>query len=176
MNWFWSRRTNAPALQVLMVCMGNICRSPSAEAVLRTKLAAAGLAQRIEVDSAGTYGFHEGEAPDPRAVKIGARRGYDLSGLRARRVRVEDFERFHHILAMDRDNLAALLQIAPEGQANRVALLMKHAVRRADVSEVPDPYYGPPQGFEHVLDLLEEACDGLVQTLARSLDETQGTS
>ena len=153
--------------RVLFVCMGNICRSPTAEGVLRHKLQAAGLADRVAVDSAGTLGSHAGEAPDPRAVKHAAARGYDLSRLRARRIVREDFRRFDWVIAMDEDNLGTLRAIAPEGA--RVGLLMDHARRHTGVREVPDPYFGAPAGFERVLDLVEDACDGLVERLALEL-------
>jgi protein-tyrosine phosphatase len=153
--------------RVLFVCMGNICRSPTAEGVLRRKLQAAGLAGRVEVDSAGTHGSHAGEAPDPRAVKHAAGRGYDLSRLRARRVGRDDFQRFDWVIAMDEDNLGALRAIAPEGA--RVGLLMEYARRFTGVREVPDPYFGAPAGFERVLDLVEDACDGLVERLTLDL-------
>ena len=151
--------------RVLMVCMGNICRSPTAEAVLRAQAALRGLAPRVEVDSAGTHGWHAGEPPDARAQSHGAKRGYDLAPLRARRVQAADFERFDLILAMDRDNLANLLDLRPAGAETRVELLMRYARRHA-VDEVPDPYYGPAAGFERVLDLIEDACDGLLEHLA----------
>jgi protein-tyrosine phosphatase len=152
-----------------MVCMGNICRSPTAEGVLRTKLRQAGLHSRVLVDSAGTHGYHTGEAPDPRAVRHAAQRGYDIAGLSARPVQPEDFLRFDWLLAMDEDNLAWLRKRAPARATERVALLMGHARRHAGVKAVPDPYYGTPAGFDHVLDLVEDACDGLVaQLLARS--------
>ena len=151
--------------RILMVCMGNICRSPTAEAVLRVQAALRGLAQHVEVDSAGTHGWHAGEPPDARAQAHGARRGYDLAPLRARRVQAADFERFDLILAMDRDNLANLLELRPDGAKARVELLMRYASRHA-AEEVPDPYYGPAAGFERVLDLIEDACDGLLAHLA----------
>ena len=153
-------------LRVLMVCMGNICRSPTAEGVLRAKLEAAGLGREVEVDSAGTHGHHHaGEAPDPRAVKHAAARGYEIGKLRARRLVDEDFERFDWLIAMDDDNLAFMQSAAPAGSAVRIGLLLEHARRHAGVREVPDPYYGAPAGFEHVLDLVEDACDGLVEAL-----------
>lgn len=162
-NWRKSAADKAE-FRVLMVCMGNICRSPTAEGVLRQKLDKAGLGDRIAVDSAGTYGGHVGDAPDPRAQRHAARRGYELSRLRARRVEVVDFERFGLILAMDEDNLAALSRLQPAG-APAPRLLMDFS-RAADAPrEVPDPYYGGPDGFEHVLDLVEEACDGVVEYL-----------
>jgi protein-tyrosine phosphatase len=150
-----------------MVCMGNICRSPTAEAVLRVQAALRGLSSRVEVDSAGTHGWHAGEPPDPRAQAHGARRGYDLSVLRARRVQSADFERFDLILAMDRDNLANLRDLQPDSAPARVDLLMRFASRHG-VDEVPDPYYGAADGFERVLDLIEDACDGLLTHLSRT--------
>ena len=152
--------------RVLMVCMGNICRSPTAEGVLRAKLQRAGLGGLIVVDSAGTIGSHAGEAPDPRAIAHAAARGYDLSGLRARLVVAEDFERFDWLLAIDDDNLAWLRKRAPAGAAERCALLLPFAGLQLDPPQVPDPYYGSPAGFERVLDLLELACDPLVARLA----------
>ncbi len=154
--------------RILMVCMGNICRSPTAEAVLRAQAALRGLAAHVEVDSAGTHGWHAGEPPDPRAQAHGARRGYDLAPLRARRVQADDFARFHYVLAMDRDNLANLRDLQPADATARVDLLMRFASRHR-VDEVPDPYYGPAAGFERVLDLIEDACDGLLTHLARTI-------
>ncbi len=154
-------------LQILMVCTGNICRSPSAEGVLRAKLAAAGLQARVGVASAGTQGFHTGEPPDPRAIKAALRRGYDIGGLQARPMRPEDFTRFHWLLALDRSHADWMARRAPPAATGRIALLMPLATRHAGVDEVPDPYYGAPAGFEHVLDLLEDACDGLVQRLQK---------
>ncbi len=152
------------ALRVLMVCTGNICRSPTAEAVLRHKLRQAGLQDRVLVDSAGIQGSHVGEAPDPRAQRHAAQRGYDLAPLRARAMQPEDFARFHWLLAMDDTHLRWLRRRAPEGHGARIELLLEHALRSAG-TEVPDPYYGPPEGFELVLDLVEDACDGLVRRL-----------
>ena len=153
---------------VLMVCMGNICRSPMAEAVLRTKLVHAGLERRVRVASAGTHG-ERGSPPDERAVAVAARRGYDLSGIRASRLQDADFDRFDLLLAMDEDNLAQLRRRCPAGLYERVRLLLEVAPRTDDVREVPDPYYGAVQGFEHVLDLLEPACDLLVIHLRQRL-------
>ncbi len=156
-------------LQVLMVCMGNICRSPTAEGVLRDRLQRAGLQHRVRVDSAGTHGYHTGEGPDPRAVRHAAQRGYDLSALRARPVVPEDYTRFHWLLAMDEDNLEWLQRKAPPGHRARVELLMPYARRQAGLRVVPDPYYGSAAGFEHVLDLVEDACDGVVARLQQQL-------
>ncbi len=168
-------RAPEPELRVLMVCMGNICRSPSAEGVLRARLQRAGLLGRVEVDSAGTHGYHTGEAPDARAIRHAAQRGYDIAGQRARPVVPDDFARFHWLLAMDEANLAWLQKRAPQGQAVRIELLLSHARRHAPAREVPDPYYGPPAGFDLVLDLLEDACDGVVEALHAELARRRQT-
>lgn len=162
-------------LRVLMVCMGNICRSPTAEAVLRERLHRAGLQQRVAVASAGMLDHHAGEAPDPRAVRHAALRGYDLSALRARAVVSEDFSRYHWLLAMDDDNLGWLQRKAPPGHGAHIAPLMSYALRHRGVAAVPDPYYGAPAGFEHVLDLVEDACDGLLVRLQQELAAGPGS-
>jgi protein-tyrosine phosphatase len=149
-------------LRILMVCMGNICRSPLAEGVLRAKLAAAGLQHRVRVDSAGTHGYHTNEPPDPRAIRRAALRGYAIGGLRARPVAASDFDDFHWMLAMDDSNLAWLKQRQPQGSPVRLARLLDLASQHPGVTEVPDPYYGAEAGFDHVLDLVEAACDGVV--------------
>ncbi len=168
MFWGRAKTANTTKTRVLMVCMGNICRSPTAEAVLRHKLQAAGLDKRVEVDSAGTYGGHIGEPPDARAQRQAKLRGYDMSRLRARRLTAEDFERFDWVIAMDEDNMSRMAELAPDGHGARLELLMAHARRHTGVSAVPDPYYGPPAGFDRVLDLIEDACEGLVSELALS--------
>ncbi|WP_201496283.1 low molecular weight protein-tyrosine-phosphatase [Rubrivivax sp. A210] len=150
-----------------MVCMGNICRSPTAEAVLRGKLQRAGLDKRVRVDSAGMTDYHAGEPPDPRSTAHAAQRGYDLKPLRARPVEAADFERFDWLLGMDEANLAWLHKRAPAGTAERCQLLLPFAGRADGVHEVPDPYYGGPAGFDHVLDLVEDACERLLPRLAR---------
>ncbi|SPR96118.1 putative Protein-tyrosine-phosphatase [Cupriavidus taiwanensis] len=152
--------------------MGNICRSPTAEVVLRAKLDAAGLAALVELDSAGTHEYHLGRAPDSRTQRHALRRGYDLSALRARKVGVPDFDRFDLILAMDRENLAGLLRLRPDA-GDKVRLLMSFATRH-DADEVPDPYYGEGDGFERVLDYIEDACDGLVAELRQRLQHPAG--
>lgn len=172
-RWFGRGRAEA-RVRVLMVCSGNICRSPTAEGVLRTRLARVGLQDRIEVDSAGTHGFHQKEPPDPRAQAHAARRGYDLSSLRARRVEGDDFTRFDRILAMDEDHLDWLRDAAPPGATARIELLMTHARRHVHQRVVPDPYYGAAQDFERVLDLVEDACDGLAEVLAAQLRAMEG--
>jgi len=155
--------------RVLMVCMGNICRSPTAEGVLRHRLEAAGLGESVQVDSAGTHSYHIGNPPDERSQAHARRRGYELSGLRARRVCDEDFSAFDLILAMDEDNLEWLLAECPPAERGRVRKLVAYA-RGAHDGAVPDPYYGGKADFERVLDLVEDACDGLVEHLTRTLD------
>jgi len=150
-------------LSVLFVCMGNICRSPTAEGVFRHFVQAAGFAERIEIDSAGTYAYHVNEPADRRASAAAKRRGYALDGIFARRVSPEDFERFDYLLAMDRDNLAQLMEQAQPKYRHKIRLLMEFSVSRDE--EVPDPYYGSAAGFERVLDLVEEASRGLLETL-----------
>ncbi|MBL8348683.1 MAG: low molecular weight phosphotyrosine protein phosphatase [Burkholderiaceae bacterium] len=154
-----------------MVCMGNICRSPMAEAVLRAKLVRAGLAAEVAVDSAGTHGFHKGAQPDPRAVAQAQRRGYSLQGQKARPLVADDFERFDLLLAMDRDNLDTLHERCPPPARDRLRLLLSFAPAGA-TDEVPDPYYGSIAGFDHALDLIEPACDGLLRDLQRRLAES----
>lgn len=155
-------------IRVLMICTGNICRSPTAEAVLRAKLGAAGLSERVQVDSAGTHDDHVGAPPDWRAQEHAERRGYDLSALRARKVRAADFEHFDLLLAMDSDNFDALARRCPPALRHKLRLLMSF-VGRSDSEVVPDPYYGGASGFDQVLDLVEAACDGLVDSLSRTL-------
>ncbi|UZD56172.1 low molecular weight protein-tyrosine-phosphatase [Caldimonas aquatica] len=147
---------------VLFCCMGNICRSPTAEGVMRAYLERHGWAGRVHLDSAGTHGWHVGAPPDPRAQRHAAARGYDLSRLRARRVEVADFVRFDLVLAMDEENLAALRALAPAEHEDKVQLLMRYA-RRHRSPIVPDPYYGPAAGFDVVLDYVEDACEGLLE-------------
>jgi protein-tyrosine phosphatase len=148
--------------RILFVCMGNICRSPTAEGVARTLADRAGLAAHFEFDSAGTHAYHVGEAPDARAQKAAETLGYDLSGLRARRVKEADFLRFDRILAMDRDNLSLLKQACPLDLQQRLGLFLDYAPN-SEVREVPDPYYGGVDGFEYVLSLVENAATGLIE-------------
>jgi protein-tyrosine phosphatase len=149
---------------VLFVCTGNICRSPTAEGIFRKLAGEAGMGETMLADSAGTHAYHIGEPPDPRAQDAAAKRGYDLSGLRARRFEQADFQRFDLILAMDRDHHSILLRMARLSAAHKLKLVMSYA-RRFEEEEVPDPYYGGPQGFERVLDLLEDAAQGLLESL-----------
>jgi protein-tyrosine phosphatase len=151
---------------ILVVCMGNICRSPTAESVLRHKLREAGLHDVVKVDSAGTHAWHAGSPPDARSVAHAARRGYDLSDLRAREVVEADFDQFDLILAMDWDNLALLEERCPPPYRRKLGRLTEHC-RLHESPVVPDPYTGGAQGFENVLDLVEDACDGLVTMLQR---------
>lgn len=156
----------APATtRILMICTGNICRSPTAEGVLRDKLLRAGLHGRVLVDSAGTQGYHASEPPDARAVRAAAQRGYQIGSIRARPVRIEDFASFDWLLAMDQTHVDWLRKRSPPATASRISLLMPFASRHPGTQDVPDPYYGGPAGFEHVLDLLEDACEGVVERL-----------
>ena len=164
----WFSRGPEPRMSVLMVCMGNICRSPMAEAVLRGKLQRAGLAEAVRVDSAGTHGFHRGNPPDPRGVAQAQARGYSLAGLKSRPVTADDFERFDLLLAMDQDNLRSLRRDCPPALHERLGLLLAHAPALG-VLEVPDPYYSSVAAFDAALDLIEPACDGLVQHLRQRL-------
>jgi protein-tyrosine phosphatase len=149
-------------MRVLFVCLGNICRSPTAEGVTRHLAAAEGVANRWELDSAGTADYHIGKAPDPRSQRAARRRGIDLSGLRARQICDADFTRFDLILAMDRANLLELTQRRPPDATAAMQLFMDFAPG-AGVSEVPDPYYGADAGFDAVLDLCAAAGRGLLQ-------------
>ena len=154
-------------LAVLFVCMGNICRSPTAEGVFRRMVEEAGLSDRVRVDSAGTHDYHVGAPPDRRAQAAAERRGYDLSSLRARKVDVGDCRSFDYVLVMDRGNLNRARSICG-GFAENVRLLMDFAPGRRE-REVPDPYVGGPEGFEYVLDLIEEACRGLLEDVKARL-------
>ncbi len=156
-------------ISVLFVCMGNICRSPMAEGVFRQQVEAAGLAERIHIDSAGTHAYHVGEPPDPRAQETAARRDIDLSTQRARRVTREDLALFDFILAMDLGNLSILHDIAEPEHRERIRLFMEFAPEMK-VREVPDPYYGGQGGFDRVLDLVEAASAGLLETIRKRLD------
>jgi len=154
-------------VKILFVCLGNICRSPTAEGVLRTLAAREAPELDLVVDSAGTAGYHIGEPPDPRTQQAAARRGYELGTLRARVIEPADFERFDLILAMDRENLKVLRRRAPPQAHERLRLLLEFAPD-ATPADVPDPYYGGPNGFEEVLDLVEVAARGLLAHLLGS--------
>lgn len=154
-----------PKIAILVVCMGNICRSPTAHGVLRHRLAEAGLLDRIVVESAGTHDYHVGREPDRRARAAARDRGYEFDDLRARQVEAADFDRFDYVLAMDRDNLAVLDRLGAGGNGRaRIELFLDYAPERAG-HEVPDPYYGAQNGFEEVLDLVEAGVDGLLAQL-----------
>jgi protein-tyrosine phosphatase len=153
-------------VSVLFVCTGNICRSPTAEGIFRKLVADAGMSEVILADSAGTHGYHIGEPPDARAQASAADRGYDLSGLRARRVEGADFQRFDLIVAMDRDHLTILSRMAEPSAAHKLKLMMSYA-GAFEEKDVPDPYYGGPQDFERVLDMLEDAARGLLDSLGK---------
>lgn len=155
-------------IKVLFVCMGNICRSPTAEGVFRKLLRERRLEGRVEVDSAGTHGYHVGESPDPRTQRAAAARGYDLSSIRARKVAAQDLEYFDLVLAMDRNNLEVLRCMCPPELAGRLDLFMRYA-RNFDDDEVPDPYYGLGHGFDLVIDMVEDAANGLLDELAARL-------
>ena len=148
-------------IRVLFVCLGNICRSPTAEGVFRARVAREGLAHAIATDSAGTHDYHIGDPPDSRAKAAAKRRGVDISDLRGRQVTREDFVRFDYVLAMDRSNLRHLARLCPKGMESRLRLLLEFT-SGLDFDEVPDPYYGGQDGFERVLDLAEAAAEGLL--------------
>jgi protein-tyrosine phosphatase len=147
---------------VLFICMGNICRSPTAEAVFKHKMNASGLA--LNVDSAGTLGAHAKQKPDHRAQKAGIARGYSFKGIKARKVTKTDFTKFDLILAMDNDNISELKKVAPTGLQHKIHLMLEFASEHEE-SQVPDPYYGGARGFDYVLDLVEAASDGLLAKL-----------
>ncbi len=153
-------------VKVLFVCLGNICRSPTAEGVFRDVVKRAGLDPHIEIDSAGTHAYHVGAPPDLRAQEVARRRGIDLSGLRGRKAVRADFERFDFILAMDEENLGNLLAICPAGHEGKAQLFLDYAPHRPE-REVPDPYYGGDAGFELVLDMIEEAAQGLLAEIRK---------
>lgn len=151
-------------VSVLFVCMGNICRSPTAEGVFRHLVRQENLESIIQTDSAGTHAYHIGNPPDARALTTAERRGIELQDLRARRVLAEDFDLFDYVLAMDRENYAILSELCPPGSENRLRMFMEFAPHLA-IEEVPDPYYGGASGFERVFDMVEEAARGLLDEI-----------
>ena len=155
-------------LAVLFCCMGNICRSPTVEAVFRRQVVAAGLEQRVRIDSAGTHAYHAGCAPDARTQRVAAARGYDLGHLRARQITRQDFAGFDYILAMDRQNLAELKRLSAPEYHERLALFMDFGTGKPG-ADVPDPYYGGPEGFAQVLSMAEDGCAGLVAAIKKKL-------
>lgn len=169
----WLRRRSAQpdgpgVTRILFVCTGNICRSPTAEGVARARFQAAGLQARVILDSAGTQGYHAGSPPDPRTLKAAKLRGYDLSRQRARLFVAEDYLRFDLILAMDRGHLESLLAKCPPEHRPKIGLFMAYACQ-SSIDEVPDPYFGGPQGFERVLDLCEEGVEGLLKSVSAEI-------
>jgi protein-tyrosine phosphatase len=149
-------------VKVLFVCMGNICRSPTAEAVFRHHVEKAGLLEQIQIDSAGTHDYHIGDAPDARTQRAAKLRGYDMSNLRGRQVEAGDFMRFDYVLAMDEANLDILKSLRPRDAQSHLGLFLEFAERHSE-HEVPDPYFGGADGFERVLDMVEDAANGLLQ-------------
>jgi len=154
-------------VKVLFVCMGNICRSPTAEAVFRARVEWAGLSQYITTDSAGTHDYHVGDLPDFRAQRTAKLRGYDMGTLRGRQIEVSDFKCFDYILAMDQANLSILRRMRPRDAESHLGLFLDYS-KQYDESEVPDPYYGEAEGFEHVLDLVEDAAEGLLEHIRKT--------
>jgi protein-tyrosine phosphatase len=155
-------------VKVLFVCMGNICRSPTAQGMFEALVEEVRLTGRIHIDSAGTHAYHVGEPPDARASEAASRRGIDLGRQRARRVAAPDFESFDYVVAMDRSNLEDLHSICPDAHREKLYLLLDFAPHLAQ-QDVPDPYYGGAQGFERVLDLVEEGARGLLEDIRRRL-------
>ena len=153
-------------INVLFVCMGNICRSPTSEGLFQHLVTEAGLLDKITIDSAGTHAYHVGNPPDTRATAAAKLRGIDLTSQRARQVCENDFTNFDYILAMDNSNHADLSQLCPAGEEHRLHLFLDFAPQ-TQTQEVPDPYYGGEQGFEHVLDLVEQAAAGLLEDIKK---------
>jgi protein-tyrosine phosphatase len=160
---------NKDKINILFICMGNICRSPTAEAVFRHYVESAGLSDHIRIDSAGTHDYHVGDPPDARAQRAAKQRGYDMSDLRGRQVDEDDFRSFDYVLAMDRANLAILERITPRDSDTQARLFLEYSRHHAE-REVPDPYYGGTEGFERVLDMIEDASQGLLQEIRRHHD------
>jgi protein-tyrosine phosphatase len=155
-------------LKVLFVCTGNICRSPTAEGVFRAMVERDGLGHRITADSCGTHDYHVGDPPDPRACAHAAQRGYDIGGLRARMLEPDDFERFDLLLALDRSHERILKRQAPTITKDKVRLFMSY-VPELRLTDVPDPYYGGAEGFDHALDLIERGCKRLLEEIKPGL-------
>jgi protein-tyrosine phosphatase len=162
------KKSRKSITSVLFVCLGNICRSPTAEAVFRHKVKDSGLS--IFIDSAGTQGYKEGASPDKRSQVAGNDRGYDFAKIKCRKVVAEDFVTFDYIIAMDKKNLDHLMEMCPVEYQYKVSLFMSHT--NTDKSEVPDPYYSGKRGFEYVLDLIEQASDGLLEHIKNRFAST----
>ncbi|GFO72478.1 protein-tyrosine phosphatase [Bathymodiolus japonicus methanotrophic gill symbiont] len=159
--------SNQNKVKVLFVCMGNICRSPSAEGVFNKLIQEQQLQNNFDIDSAGTHAYHIGEAPDLRSQRAAKDREVDLSMLRARKVVMGDFEDYDYLLAMDQDNHAIMLEACPEEHQHKIKLFLEYA-SHLNTTEVPDPYFGGTYGFETVLDLIEEASTGFLEQLKKS--------
>lgn len=157
-------------VKVLFVCLGNICRSPTAEGVFRRLLLEHGLAERVDVASAGTHAYHVGEPPDPRAQRAAARRGVDLSTKRGRQTAASDFHEYDYVLAMDRENYEHLTAKCPVVLRHKIRLFMEFAPGYGE-PDVPDPYFGGTAGFDRVLDMIEDAASGLLAEIQRELDD-----
>ncbi|MDP2804860.1 MAG: low molecular weight protein-tyrosine-phosphatase [Gallionellaceae bacterium] len=153
---------NKKKIRVLFICMGNICRSPTAEAVFLHYVEKEGLSEFIQIDSAGTHDYHIGDAPDIRTQRAAKNRGYDMTRLRGRQVDAGDFFKFDYVLAMDEANLSILRRLRPDDADSHLGLFLEFAGRHIE-REVPDPYYGGADGFERVLDMVEDAASGLIQ-------------
>ncbi len=156
--------------KVLFVCMGNICRSPTAEGILRKMLKMHGLDKEVFVDSAGTHAYHVGKNPDPRAQAAAAKRGYDISQIVSRQITDDDFRKADMILAMDWDNMTLLQQQCPRQHQHKIQLLMRYSTEH-DEAIVPDPYYGGPDGFTTVLNCIEDSCAGLIEVIRRRVTQ-----
>lgn len=159
---------NNQKVRVLFVCMGNICRSPTAHGIFRDLVEREGLSDKIEIDSAGTHAYHVGHAPDHRAQRTAESRGISLDDLRARQVTAEDIEYYDYVLAMDQDNYHGLSAVCPPGLERKIGMYMDYAVDFR-TREVPDPYYGGADGFEKVFDMVEAAAKGLLSDIRRKL-------
>lgn len=146
--------------KILMVCLGNICRSPLAEGILKSKVA-----DDIEVHSAGTSALHEGEKPDPRSIRVAKKHSIDISNQRSRPFKTKDFDIFDNIYVMDSENYENVLKISPSPEASKKVKMILNSIAPQSNAEVPDPYYGGDGGFEHVFQLLDEACEQIVKDL-----------
>lgn len=160
---FVAKKGNTELQSVLFVCLGNICRSPLAEGIFRHHVEKAGRGEEFHIDSAGTGGWHAGDPPDPRSVEVAALNGIDISGQRARQFVLPDFDRFDLILGMDRNNVGRILQRAPEGARSKVHLFSNFA--SGAEKDVPDPYYGGPEGFQNVYQMLSTGCASVLEKL-----------